>query len=58
MTTTVTTQKENLLYRKVDNTMYEISVKQSDNAKESAEDILVRLITADSSIDMKEDTNG
>lgn len=58
MTTTATTQKENLLYRKVDNTMYEISVKQSDNAKESAEDILVRLITADSSIDMKEDTNG
>lgn len=57
MTTTATTQKENLLYRKVDNTMYEISVKQSDNAKESAEDILVRLITADSSID-KEETNG
>ena len=51
-------QKENLLYRKVDNTMYEISVKQSDNAKESAEDILVRLIAADSNNDMKEDTNG
>lgn len=33
-----------VLYRKIDKTVYEINVMQSDNAKESAEDILVRLI--------------
>ena len=36
-----------VLYRKIDKTVYEINVMQSDNAKESAEDILVRLIAND-----------
>ena len=51
-------QSENCLYRKIDNTLYEISVKQSEEASESVQDILLRLIAADASISMTEDTNG
>ena len=40
-------QGNNVLFREVDRTMYEIMVKQSDNASESVEDILVRLIAED-----------
>ena len=40
-------QGNNILFREVDRTMYEIMVKQSDNARESVEDILVRLIAED-----------
>jgi len=40
-------QGNNILFREVDRTMYEIMVKQSDNANESVEDILVRLIAED-----------
>ena len=51
-------QSENCLYRKIDNTLYEIRVKQSEEARESVEDILLRLIATDPSINMTEDTNG
>ena len=47
----------NLLYRKVDQTLYRIVVKQSENAKNSAEDILIRLM-ADDLTDQGEDTDG
>lgn len=40
-------QGNNVLFREVDRTMYEIMVKQSDNASESVEGILVRLIAED-----------
>ena len=51
-------QSENCLYRKIDNTLYEISIKQSEEASESLEDILLRLISADPSINVTEDTDG
>ena len=38
--------QENRLFRKVDNTLYEISVQLSEDAKESVEDALVRLVAA------------
>lgn len=38
---------KNCLYRKIGTTLYEIIVRQSDNAKETAEDILARLIATD-----------
>lgn len=47
-----------VLYRKIDKTVYEINVMQSDNAKESAEDILVRLIANESMHNVKEEENG
>ena len=53
-----TVKDENCLYRKVDNTLYEISVKQSEEAKESVEDILLRLIADDPSLNTEEDTDG
>ena len=37
----------NILFHEVDRTKYEIIVKQSDKASDSAEDILVRLIAED-----------
>lgn len=40
--------KECTLHRKIDRTLYEINVRQSADAKDSAEDILVRLIASDS----------
>lgn len=49
--------KENTLYRKIDKTMYEINVKQSGDARDSVEDILVRLIATDS-MSLKENDNG
>ena len=49
---------ENLLYRKIDKTLYEISVKQSENAKESFEDILLRLIVSDADPDQEEKIYG
>ena len=47
-----------VLYRKIYKTVYEINVMQSDNAKESAEDILVRLIANESMRDVKEEEDG
>ena len=47
-----------VLYRKIDKTVYEINVMQSDNANESAEDILVRLIANESMRDVKEEEDG
>ena len=47
-----------VLYRKIDKTVYEINVMQSDNAKESAEDILVRLIANESMRNVKEEEDG
>lgn len=47
MTETDATNIKNALFCKVDNTIYEILVKQADNAEESLEDILVRLIAED-----------
>lgn len=47
-----------VLYRKIDKTVYEINVIQSDNAKESAEDILVRLIANESMRNVKEKEDG
>lgn len=47
-----------VLYRKIDKTVYEINVMQSDNAKESAEDILVRLIANESMHNVKEEEDG
>lgn len=44
---TETTNIKNALYHKVDNTIYEILVKQADNAEEPLEDILARLIAED-----------
>lgn len=52
-----TMQSGNCLYHKVDKTIYEISVKQSDSAKESVEDILARLIATDMERD-EEEENG
>lgn len=50
---------EMILQRKIGKTLYEISVKQSDNASESAEDILARLIATDTGFDNREVyTNG
>lgn len=49
--------KECTLYRKIDKTMYQIKVRESGNAKDSAEDILVRLIATDS-MRVKENDNG
>lgn len=49
---------EDLLYRKIDKTLYEISVKQSENAKESFEDILLRLIVSDADSDQEEKIDG
>ncbi len=40
-------KQENCLYRRIHNTLYEISVKRSEDAKDSIEDILIRLIAAD-----------
>lgn len=40
-------QGNNILFREIDRTMYEIMVKQSDNASESVEDILVKLMAED-----------
>lgn len=37
----------NILFHEVDRTLYEIMISQSDNASESAEDILARLIAND-----------
>ena len=48
---------ENILHCTIDKTLYEISVIMSENARESAEDILVRLIAADTDYEM-EDANG
>lgn len=48
---------ENILHCTIDKTLYEISVIMSENARESAEDILVRLIAADTDYE-KEDANG
>ena len=47
-----------VLYRKIDKTVYEINVMQSDNANESAEDILVRLIANESMCEVKEEEEG
>ena len=41
------TKLKNCLYRKIGHTLYEIIVRQSDNAEESAEDKLARLIATD-----------
>ena len=49
--------KENTLYRKIDKTMYEINVRQSGDARDSLEEILVRLIATDSR-NLKENDNG
>lgn len=49
--------KERILYRKIDKTMYEINVRQSGDAKDSVEDILVRLIATDS-MSLKGNDNG
>lgn len=49
--------KEGTLYRKIDKTMYQIKVRESSDAKASAEDILVRLIAADS-MHLKENNDG
>lgn len=49
--------KQHTLYRKVDKTTYEINVKQSGSARDSVEDILVRLIATDS-MSLKENDNG
>ena len=51
-------KEEKVLYRKIDKTMYEISVKQAENATESAEDILVRMIATDSSFYEEGDYDG
>lgn len=40
-------QSNNILFHEVDRTIYEIMVKQSDNASEPVEDILLRLIADD-----------
>ena len=50
-------KQESCLYHRIYNTLYEISVKQSENAKDSIEDILIRLIAADQN-DCKEDADG
>ena len=47
-----------VLYRKIDKTVYEINVMQSDNANESAEDILVRMIANESMRNVKEEDDG
>ena len=47
-----------VLYRKIDKTVYEINVMQSDNANESAEDILVSLNANESMRDVKEEEDG
>ena len=50
-------KQENCLYRRIHNTLYEISVKRSEDAKDSIEDILIRLIAADQN-NCKEDRYG
>lgn len=50
--------KETVLYHKIDKTLYEISVKQAEDAQESAEDILLRIIVDDLISDTKEDSDG
>lgn len=50
-------KQENCLYHRIHNTLYEISVRQSENAKDSIEDILIRLIAADQN-EYEEDSNG
>ena len=52
-----TVKDENILYCTIDKTLYEVSVIMSENARESAEDILVRLIAADAD-HKKENANG
>lgn len=47
--------KEKSVFQKVGNTMYEIIIKESDNAKESAEDVLARFVSAEMET---EETNG
>lgn len=50
---------ENYLRHKVGSTLYEIIVKQSDNAEESVDDILARLIATDPKFNSQEvDANG
>ena len=49
--------KECTLYRKIGRTTYEINVRQSGNARDSVEDILVRLIATDT-LNTKENDNG
>lgn len=50
-------QNKKCLYRKIGNTLYEINVEQSDNAKENILDILARLIATDK-IDYRGIKNG
>ncbi len=42
------------LYLKVDKTLYQINVKHSDNAKQSLDDVILRLIANDLSTKTKE----
>lgn len=58
MIETDATNIKNTLFHKVDNTIYEILVKQADNAEESLEDILVRLIAEDPITGKGEYANG
>ncbi len=58
MTKTGETNIKNTLFHKVDNTIYEILVKQADNAEESLEDILVRLIAEEPITGKGEYANG
>ncbi len=46
---------EDLLYREIDRTIYEIIVKQSENAKETAEDIILRMIAEEMDLEREED---
>lgn len=47
--------KEQTVFRKIGNTMYEIVIKESNNARESAEDVLSRFITAEATAEVNYD---
>ena len=53
----INNKQESCLYHRIHNPLYEISVKQSENAKERIEDILIRLIATDHN-DYTEDADG
>jgi hypothetical protein len=48
----------NRLSRKVDSTLYRISVMLSENAEESAEEILARMIADELSSEKEDDEDG
>lgn len=58
MTADASTREAAVLYKKIDKTMYKINVRQSENAKDSAEDILVRLIARESINSLEDESDG